>query len=449
MIDNLIIVLYFATLLFSGIFTKKAKTYNSFALAGRKLTLIPFTATLVTTSYGWVLGTAELYATYGISAWLFLNLPYTFFSILLALFFAKRTREAEYDSLADLISKHYGQKVLLFAGVFVLLFTSPLMYFHMGAQVFSAFSGFNMMSSLLLTVFFSSFYLYRGGFHTLVKFDIVKFVLMFIGLLLVLLYLNQTFPAKEILRQAKTSILPSNINFSLSYFAGWFFLSSIVLADPNYHQRLNAVDKPKTAINGILLSVICWTIFDFLVIAVVFYASYFNPTISKTDLLLTFANNNLPLGLKGLFFLSLLATIMSTSDSFLFVSAQTFSKIYLPYFVPHNLEQTKRYKLSIFIISICSILFLLFYFTKSVVLLFFDITPYAVSCLLVPVIMTYIPRYKLSPQLVFLQMFLSVIICFLSAQFFTQYLNPVIWGTLTSVFTHIILYYYFMKKHKS
>lgn len=449
MIDNLIVVLYFAALLLSGVFTKKAKTYNNFALAGRKLTLIPFTATLVTTSYGWVLGTAELYATYGISAWLFLNLPYTFFSILLALFFAKRTREAEYDSLVDLISKHYGHKVLLFAGVFVLLFTSPLMYFHMGAQVFSAFSGLNMVFSLLLTVFFSSFYLFRGGFQTLVKFDVAKFALMFIGLMLILIYLNQNFPAADIISQAQTNILPAGINFNISYYAGWFFLSSIVLADPNYHQRLNAVDKPKTAINGILLAVICWTIFDFLIVAIVFYASSFNPTVSKTDLLLTFANNNLPLGLKGLFILSLLATIMSTSDSFLFVSAQTFSKVYLPYFVPAQMEQTTRHKLSIFVISICSILFLLFYFTKSVVLLFFDVTPYAVSCLLVPVIMTYVPKYKLIPKLVFFQMFLSVIICFLSAQFFTQYLSPVIWGTLTSVFTHIILYYYFMKKHKS
>ncbi|MDD9897661.1 MAG: sodium:solute symporter family protein, partial [Candidatus Melainabacteria bacterium] len=69
-IDYLIVLGYFALVFIAGFLIKPAKKIENYFLAGRKLTLPMFIATLVTTWYGNFLSMGELAYSQGLVMWL-------------------------------------------------------------------------------------------------------------------------------------------------------------------------------------------------------------------------------------------------------------------------------------------------------------------------------------------------------------------------------------------
>ena len=96
-VDIGIILLYSGGLLALGLFnTKRKQDQTDYLLAGRRLTLVPFTASLVATWYGGILGVGEFTYLYGISNWVVLGLPYYIFALLFTLFIAGRIRDENF-----------------------------------------------------------------------------------------------------------------------------------------------------------------------------------------------------------------------------------------------------------------------------------------------------------------------------------------------------------------
>ena len=94
-LDYGIIGAYFVVLFAIGYFVKrKIHGLNDYFLAGRRLTLPIFVATLVSTWYGGLLGVGELSFSYGFVNWIvngfFWYLVYLFF----AFFLAKKIRKS-------------------------------------------------------------------------------------------------------------------------------------------------------------------------------------------------------------------------------------------------------------------------------------------------------------------------------------------------------------------
>jgi len=84
-VDYVVIVTYFVMLFSLGFFIKrKVHDLNDYFLAGRRLTLPIFVATLASTWYGGLLGVGELSFNYGLVNWLIQG----FFWYLVYLFFA-------------------------------------------------------------------------------------------------------------------------------------------------------------------------------------------------------------------------------------------------------------------------------------------------------------------------------------------------------------------------
>jgi SSS family solute:Na+ symporter len=116
------------------------------------------------------------------------------------------------------------------------------------------------------------------------------------------------------------------------------------------------------------------------------------------------ANVILPVGLKGLFFVFLLATIMSTMDSYMFISGQTLGRDFL-------LRYTKKLgsiaitRLSIFISAVIGVLLIMVY--PSVIDLWYVIGTVIIPGLLLPVLGIYIPRLKLQKEYVLAYMVMS------------------------------------------
>ena len=106
----------------------------------------------------------------------------------------------------------------------------------------------------------------------------------------------------------------------------WGFIAMTTLVDPNFYQRCYAAKDPGVAKNGILISILCWMVFDAMTTFGGIYARAALPGIDPKHAFPLLADLVLPPFFKGMFFVGMLATIMSTIDSFCFVGATTLSR---------------------------------------------------------------------------------------------------------------------------
>ena len=92
-IDWGLIVAYFVFLaaVWLRLLGRRSSTVD-YLVAGRRVTLPAFVATLVATWYGGILGVGEYSYRYGVSNWLVFGVPYYVGALLFAWLFARRAR---------------------------------------------------------------------------------------------------------------------------------------------------------------------------------------------------------------------------------------------------------------------------------------------------------------------------------------------------------------------
>ena len=112
---------------------------------------------------------------------------------------------------------------------------------------------------------------------------------------------------------------------SLQTIIAWFFIAAWTFIDPGFHQRCAAAKTPQIARRGILISIGFWFLFDLLTTTCGLYARALlaENTITPALSFPILGHQILPPLLSGLFLVGLLATIMSTVDSFALLSAIT------------------------------------------------------------------------------------------------------------------------------
>jgi SSS family solute:Na+ symporter len=154
------------------------------------------------------------------------------------------------------------------------------------------------------------------------------------------------------------------------------------LIDPNFYQRCFAAKDFKIAKKGIIISTVIWVLFDICTTAGAMYARAVIPETESNIAYLTYAVQLLPHGLRGFFLAGILATILSTLDSYIFLAGTTLSYDLLPKKLRHNL---KSHYLGIISVGFFSIL-LASYFDGNIKLVWKTIGSYFSACLLVPVL---------------------------------------------------------------
>jgi len=328
-IDKFLIIIYLVVLLLIGLLSSKKQrgTDENFLLAGRKLSLPAFTATLVSTWYGGILGVGEFTYHYGLLNWVTQALPYYLFAILFAFFIAPKVRKTELFTIPDQLYNHYGKTAGLIGSIFIFLLVSPASYLLMLSILFRAIFGIPFWLSVMISICFSALYVFFGGFNSVVKTDMFQFVLMFSGFAILVITLFVKFGGLGFLQ---SNLPPSHLRFDggqgLQYIFVWFFIALWTFVDPGFYQRCYAVKTPGTARNGILLAIVFWIFFDFLTTTAGLYARAIFQDIPGLMAFPLLGEQILPPILCGVFFISLMATIMSTLDSNSFLAAVTFGR---------------------------------------------------------------------------------------------------------------------------
>ena len=121
-IDYAVIFVFFALLFgVKFLFKKQAEGMQSksklddYFLAGRKLTMPVFIATLVSTWYGNLLGIGEIAFKHGIVNWLTQGLFWYIAYFVFVMFFVDKVHKSGLRSFADLIEKYYGKTAAIIA----------------------------------------------------------------------------------------------------------------------------------------------------------------------------------------------------------------------------------------------------------------------------------------------------------------------------------------------
>ncbi|HYQ96332.1 MAG TPA: sodium:solute symporter family protein [Candidatus Eisenbacteria bacterium] len=295
---------------------------------GRTLALPPFVATLVSTWYGGVLGVGEYSYRYGISNWLVFGAPYYIGAALFAIFFARRARRSELYTVPDQLDRAYGRPAALLGAAIIQVLSSPAPYVLMLGILLQMIFGWQLLPAVLVGTFFSTAYSLRGGMRSVVNVDNVQFVLMYLGFLIALPLLALRFGGLDFLR---SHLPPTHFVWhggnSPQYIFVWYFIALQTLVEPAFYQRCFAAKDEKTAQIGVLISIGFWMLFDFLTTFTGMYARALmpalgNPTASFPALAIGF----LPPVVQGLFYLGLLATVMSTVDGYTFIGGVNFGR---------------------------------------------------------------------------------------------------------------------------
>ena len=99
-----------------------------YLVAGRRLTLPAFVATLVSTWYGGILGVGEYAWRHGLSNWLVFGVPYYICAALFAFLLAARARRSRLLSIPDLLEQRYGRGPALLGAGTLFVMTAPAAY---------------------------------------------------------------------------------------------------------------------------------------------------------------------------------------------------------------------------------------------------------------------------------------------------------------------------------
>lgn len=410
-IDIIIIIGFFVAVIAVGHFSKSSdSTHTNYLVAGRAITLPAFVATLVSSFYGGILGIGEFTYRYGISSWFLNAFPYYLFITIFAIFLSGKVRRTKLYTIPDKLKLTYGKPVSVMGAILIFFLITPAPYVFMLGIIFQLIFKTSIFVSMLICLLISVSFLYKGGLNADVKVNILEFIMMYIGFGVILPFCFMKYGGFDFLQ---TNLRPEFLQLtggkSAQFIIVWFFIGLWAIVDPTFHQRCYAAKSEKTARLGVFISLIFWIIFDLMTTTAGLYAAgsikhLDNPAMSYPIL----ADNVLPDVAKGIFYVGMLATILSTLHSNLFISATTIGRDIIG-----NLsgkKDTNNYytKIGIVIASVISLCIPLF--IPSVVDMWYTFGTITIPGLLVAVISSYFLKLKINSKFILTSMIGSTVV---------------------------------------
>ncbi len=357
----LLVIAYLLACILIGFISFRRKSEDNFLIASRKVKVIPLVATLCAGFVGGgVLVTFTALAfEYGISSiWMFVgaSLGLFVFPSLIGKKLKPLADEKEFHTVSDYFYYKFGKRTGLISAilVFIMFIALLLVQFIAGGKLLSAISGWSYISSVLIMGSIIFLYLMLGGFSSVVKTDLFQFFVM-ITLIFVLIFSFNTTVKLDPLQYNLFSVgIGQIIGFSI---IGLFAL----LISADIWQRAYASSSKKTLKKGFYLAGIVLLLFGLAISIVGIVAKNNFPNIESQEALYYGFSHLLPSWLLGFALIFIFASIMSSADTFAFVTSMNISKDFIARFRGASKERlVKMTRLSIFGLILLSILVAIF-----------------------------------------------------------------------------------------
>jgi SSS family solute:Na+ symporter len=393
----LILVVIYAVAILALARSRPSTGGIDYLLAGRRLSLPAFVATLVSTWYGGILGVGEYAWRFGVSTWVVFGLPYYLAALLFAFWLAPRLRKSGAASIPDLLLGAYGRGARLTGAAAIFGLTLPVAYLLMLATLLTQLTGWPPLVAVAVGAAFSAVYVGLSGFRSVVRTDILQVVLMYAGFLILL-------PAALAHTGGLAGLWSSLPVEHRSWDGGlgwqtvlvWYLIALQTMVEPSFYQRAFAARTPAVARSGVVLSVVMWAFFDFLSISSGLAARSLLPHLE--DPLTAYpalAEMVLPAWLAAFFTLALFATVMSTLDSYLFLSAATVGHDFATG-PPQPAQERRRVRFGLAMSAVLASAGALLF--DSAVTVWHHVGSVVTSALLLPVVGIHLPeRWRFSP----------------------------------------------------
>ena len=291
---------------------------------------------------------------------------------------------------------------------------------------------------MLASLSFSIVFLIRGGLNADVRVNVFEFIIMFLGFGIIIPFCFTQLGSFDYL----TFNLPSNhLNLtggnSLSYILVWFFIGAWAVVDPAFHQRCYSAKSERIAVRGIFVSLLFWFVFDAMTTLTGLYA--FASIRNIEDPVMAYpllAQNILPSFAKGFFFIGLIATIMSTLHSNLFISATTLGRDIIVKLTGSKNKSNLYSKIGIFISAVLSVFIALL--VPSVVQIWYLIGSMTIPALIIGIVSSYFEKLQINKNWIFSAMIVSFLFSFIWIIFNIGYIEPMYPGLVLGLFVYSI-----------
>ena len=372
---------------------QKDATVLDHLIMGRKLTLPMFVATLVATWYGGIFGVTKIAFNQGIYNFITQGIFWYIAYLLFAFFMVDKIAPYRAVTLPNLIEKMFGKKSGILGAFFNFFNVLPISYAISIGLFIGLLTGYSFELSMAIGLVIVASYSSFGGLRSVVFSDLIQFFVMCSGVALVLILSVLNFGGLEFLKNSlpETHFSLTGTNSIATTFI-WGMIALSTLVDPNFYQRCFAAKSPRVAKKGILISTVIWAIFDICTTFGAMYARAVIPEAEAKTAYLTYAIQLLPEGLRGFFLAAILATILSTLDSYLFLSGATVSYD----LAPKKLRNKKYLPMLGTLGSAIFAYILAVYFKGDIKTVWKTLGSYSAACLLLPVLLGHTLKKRIS-----------------------------------------------------
>jgi SSS family solute:Na+ symporter len=389
--DNGIVLLYVVGIIGLGwAVSRRVSTFRDYFVAGGRMTAPLLVCTLVSTYYGLdvLLGSSEVAYQEGVVAWFSYARPYYIVILIAAFTVARRLRRYDFLSVPDIGAHFYGvgtQRVLAIASF---LYSLPILGFMGLGIVLDVTLGVPFVWGVFLGALVAVVYTILGGLLADALTDTVQFTLMCVTLGIATVIAVADAGGVDVLRER---LAPSFFEPTGSYpvwvlvvFAG-AALSALV--EPAFYQRIFAAVSYRAIVIALLVGIVLWAAFDWAVTVMGMIARAEGIATEPRYALLTVAMRSLPAGAKGVFVASVLATSMSTVDSYLLISGGNLSYDLIRPALRRPLEDRALLRLTRWMIAVAAIVtIVLALFFQTVVSAWIFMSTMLVAAALVPIL---------------------------------------------------------------
>lgn len=423
-------------------------TIADYLVMGRRITLPLFVLSLVSSWYGGIFGVTAIAFESGVfnfvTQGLFWYGSYLFFALVMI----HRIHPYQVLTVPELVERMYGKNAALVAAVFNFFNMLPIAYSLSLGLFIQFFTGIDLPTSIILGTGFVILYSAFGGMRADVYTDVFQTILMYTSMFAVVAFSLSTFGGITFLQEnlPQTHFDPLGTH-TLAQTLLWGFIALGTLVDPTFYQRCFSTSDPKKAKKGVIIAIGFWMVFDLMTTSVGMYARAALPQgVASQDSFLIYSMQLLPNGFRGLLIAGVLATIMSTVDSFNFVAATTIN-----YDLIGHKKDFKRlnYAAAVALTGLLSA-YMAYHFNGSIKSVWKTMGSYWSGCLVVPIVVGLCTRYRMNSKT-------FVISTTLSALAITYWRNAPLTGVFAEVddlyvglfVSSITMIFYYFKARKA
>jgi SSS family solute:Na+ symporter len=316
--------LYVAGVLAVGVLVSRSLGgFRDFFVAGGRMSAPVLVCTLVSTYYGLdvLFGGSEVGYVDGVVGWFFYTRPYYVAIIVVALLLAPRVRRGGTLSLPDVAANAYGRPTQAVVAVASFFYSLPLLAIMGLGVLMDVLLGWPLWLGVVLGALVSVVYTLLGGLMADALTDTVQFTLMCVTLGIASALVLEGQGGVEGLRAAlPPSYFDPRGTYPLAVLLVFGLSALSVLVEPAFYQRIVAARSYRALLVALAIGVVLWASFDWVVTILGMAARARGLDVEPRYALLMLALDVLPVGLEGLFVAGVIATAMSTIDSYLLIS---------------------------------------------------------------------------------------------------------------------------------